>query len=166
MAKNICLLSLIVLSNLVTLPHANATTHEELLRQQKQSATKQPKRSTKAPKYERVDQTGLIEGSDILSNGSIWTIVPKNAIIYKPASHASKVANSPKGKFVNWNTFLAKNPAWLSSYPVDLQTSSGAAQISFETLQLLQRRGKIVVAVHNKGPVSVTPDAIQRSKSN
>ncbi|MFD2160016.1 hypothetical protein ACFSW8_14000 [Rubritalea tangerina] len=142
-----------------------ATTHEELLALQKNSATKQPVHDKKKPKYEKVNLPSLLERSDILSNGNIWTLVPKNAILYVPQRLQSKVVSAPNGKFVNWQTFLTKNPAWLSTHPVSLKNSSGSDKIDFETFEPVKQRGKIIVAVHNKGPISVTPGTIEMTKT-
>ena len=144
---------------------SHAITHDELLALQKQSSSAQAPLSSKPPKYQRTKSVGLLEGSDILSNGKIWTLVPKNAILCTPKYHSSKVVAEPKGKFVVWKDFLAKNPAWLSCHSVDMKTATGATKISFEKYQTLLQRGKIIVAVHNRGPVSIASGTIELTPS-
>ena len=160
MLKSIHATSLIAILTIAAHPQAVALTQGESQEQKKSGATEQPKNSPSPPKYQRKKRASLMERSDILSNGTIWTIVPKTAIILKHPRHQSKIVTKPKGKFVNWQTFLNKNPAWLSTYPVDYKIATGESKISFENYEKLKRKGQIIVAVRNKNPISVIPSAI------
>lgn len=143
---------------------ASAITHEEILALQKSSAENQQPKQIKPAKYKRVADVALTESSDFLTNGKIWTIVPKNSIIVVPPRLQKNVTPLPLGKFVNWKKFLTKNPAWLSTIEVSADISSGAKTIDYERYKMLESRGQVVVAVHNRGPISVIPEAIIKEK--
>ena len=164
MFENNNIICIIAVSTLVTVATANTPTHSDLLKYQKNSAPNHSVNPPHTPKHQGVNLEGLIEGSEILSNGAIWTVVPKDSILHRPSNHLSKVVARPRGKFVNWHTFLSRNPAWVSTYPVTLETSSGGSKISYENYEQLKNRGNIIVAVHRKDPISVTPQAIELTK--
>lgn len=148
-------------SMLVASTQAEPLTHEKLLEMQKNSAAAQNPHVSEVAKYKRSTEIGLAESSDFLCNGTIWTIIPKNSIINLPDRLKSKVLAMPKGKFVPWDEFLLKNPAWLTTAKVDLATSSGESKVDENRLLQFRQTGKIVVAVLEKSPISVTPEALK-----
>lgn len=105
----------------------------------------------------------LLEASQILANGTTWTIVPKTSILTVPERLQNKLVQSPKGKFVDWRTFLNSNPAWLDTEKVNLTTASGRAKIDYEHFATISRRGKITIAIHKGNPVSMSPKGIEKT---
>lgn len=164
MFNNYNIIRIISVSTLVGSANANTPTHSESLELQENSVPNQSENPTHTPKYQQVNLEGLIEGSEILNNGAIWTVVPKNSILHRPSAHLSKIVSTPRGKFVSWQTFLSRNPAWVSTYPVTLETSSDGSKISYKNYEQLKKSGNIIVAVHRKDPIGVSPKAIELTK--
>lgn len=141
---------------------STAITSEELLAMQQATMAKQVKLPTKATEHKKAKRLGLFERSDILSNGTYWTYLPKNAILHIPDHLKTKIVTSPNGKLVSWEKFHAMNPAWLSKENVDIATATGAKHIDFERFQSITRRNKIIVAVHKNSPISISSRTVQK----
>jgi hypothetical protein len=97
----------------------------------------------------------LIKQSDILSDGHNWTLVPKGAVLHIPAELANRVAARPIGTLLTWTDFLTVNRGWLFTEEVTFPQAAGKAPIPASRSEFWQKNGKVIVAVHLGGPISV-----------
>lgn len=102
-----------------------------------------------------VAASGIYANSDILMSGGYHTVVPKGAVLAVPANLRSKVVKKPHGDFLIWPKFLAKNHYWLLKKEVSYAQASGAKPIEKFQMDMLQRSGKVVIAVMRNNPTSV-----------
>lgn len=105
----------------------------------------------------RPRQESILAQSTILSDGTFWTLVPKGAVLHVPAAHQGKVEAKPVGTLVPWADFLAKNFAWLGTCDIDLAQAAGTRPMAADLPATWGKLGKVVVAVHFAGPISVKP---------
>lgn len=106
-------------------------------------------------KVKSSSKESIIAQSDILTDGSRWTLVPKGAVLHTPSSMAAKVGGSPMGQLVPWADFLAANPAWITTEEISYDQACGKIPLSLEHTNFWPKQGKVVVAVHLGGPISV-----------
>jgi hypothetical protein len=144
---------------------ASAMSSEQLLALQKKSAAKQIAQKPQISEFKKTERKGLLESSDILSNGKYWTIVPKNAIIHIPNHLKSKVVKEPVGKLTSWKKFCSQNPAWLGYENVDIATARGSESINFERFKSIAGRGKIIVATHKNRPIGISSISVEKDPS-
>ncbi|MFC4991686.1 hypothetical protein [Rubritalea tangerina] len=111
------------------------------------------------------EPNSVFSRSTILSDGGKhWTIVPKSSVIFAPDSLKNKINSPPVGKFLSWKDFYKKNSDWIHSFPVDSKLSKGVTTLKFDRYARLKQVGKVVVAVHPKGPISIKHEAIEKQK--
>jgi hypothetical protein len=108
----------------------------------------------------RPREESILAQSTILSDGSCWTLVPKGAVLHVPAAHQAKVDSKPVGTLLPWAEFLTRNFAWLGTYDVKLDQAAGSVPLAAELPATWSKLGKVVVAVHFAGPISVKPAPI------
>ena len=142
-------------------PMTDRITPEEIAARRKSSplaAIPQP-----APGQEhRVLRPGgmsLIKQSDILNDGIHWTIVPKGAVLHTPATFAERVGAKPLGRLLTWDDFLRANRSWLFTEEVSLDQASGKTPFLPSRHEAWNTVGKVIVAVHFGGPISVRQEA-------
>lgn len=121
-------------SPLDNLPQTDATAEKQVLRSGDQS---------------------IIRQSDILTDGTHWTLVPKGAVLHVPAAMASRVGSNPAGKLLPWMDFLVANRAWISTEETSFDQAAGKVPLLAERRASWQKFNKVVVAVHQGGPISV-----------
>ena len=102
----------------------------------------------------------LIEQSEILSDGYNWTLVPKGAVLFVPGNLKARVGAKPLGTLLNWNDFIAVNLGWVFTEEVTLDQATGKRAIPDSRKDFWDRNGKVIVAIHLGGPISVRPEAI------
>jgi hypothetical protein len=107
------------------------------------------------PAAARPGEPSLIKQSDILSDGHNWTIVPKGALLHVPEALANRVGARPIGTLLVWNEFLTVNRGWLFTEEVTFAQAAGKAPIPASRTEFWQKNGKVIVAVHLGGPISV-----------
>jgi len=107
----------------------------------------------------RPGQESILAQSSILNDGSFWTLVPKGAVLHIPAGHQAKVDAKPVGTLLPWADFLARNFAWLGTCDIDLAQAAGTRPMAADLPETWGKLGKVVVAVHFAGPISVKPAA-------
>lgn len=105
----------------------------------------------------RVSEESILDRSDILSDGTRWTLVPKGAVLHLPAKLAERVGDRPTGTLVGWHDFLAANRNWLAAEEISMDQAAGQAPLSADRPDTWEKQGKVVVAVHLAGPISVKP---------
>jgi hypothetical protein len=156
-------------SLLASPPMADPVTPEEMAARQKASpfaAIQQQQVSTAADaKVERPGEQSLIKQSDILHDGSNWTIVPKGAVLHVPAQMSPRVGAKPLGTLLSWNDFLTANRAWILTEEVSFDQAAGKKPLPEGRKEFWTIQTKVIVATHQGGPISVriiepTPPAV------
>lgn len=109
---------------------------------------------SKAP-VPRAASQSIIAQSEILHDGEHWTLVPKGAVLFVPQKKALYVGARPVGTLLQWRDFLAKNPAWISTHETSYAQASGDSPLPEETVEYWAKQDRVVVAVHQGGPISV-----------
>jgi hypothetical protein len=97
----------------------------------------------------------LLGTSDILSDGTHWTLVPKGAVLHTPAAMAKRVGVEPVGQLLVWSDFLNVNRAWLQAEEISYEQATGKIPLVAEHAAFWPKQGKVIVAVHLGGPISV-----------
>ena len=105
----------------------------------------------------RPGEQSLIKQSDILNDGMNWTIVPKGAVLHIPHTFATRVGAKPIGTLLPWVEFLTVNRNWLFTEEVTFDIAAGKKPILPSRFEAWQKVNKVVVAVHQGGPISVRP---------
>jgi hypothetical protein len=110
-------------------------------------------------KVARPEGESLIRQSDILSDGTHWTLVPKGAVLHTPPAFAARVGAKPLGTLLSWTDFLTVNRNWLFIEEVSFAQAAGKDPLAPGRADSWAKLGKVVVAVHLGGPISVrTPE--------
>jgi hypothetical protein len=91
----------------------------------------------------------------ILISDNTYTIVPKKSVLNFPERHKKRISRKPKGKFLFFKEFKAKNYGWLDTYKVTIDQSKGRQEIPEENLKLLKESGRVVIAVRENRAVPV-----------
>lgn len=120
------------------------------LQQQQEQAT-----ADMNAKVERPGEQSLIKQSDILHDGSNWTIVPKGALLHVPAQMSARVGAKPLGTLLGWTEFLTANRAWIATEEVSFEQAAGKKPVADTKKEFWATQTKVVVAVHQGGPISV-----------
>lgn len=107
-----------------------------------------------APTSQAVEQS-IIKQSIILHDGKNWTIVPKGAVIFLPEAMKSHVDVKPVGTLLTWIDFLTKNRSWITTNDVSFNQAAGSESLPAERVAFWAKQDKVVVAVHQNGPISV-----------
>ncbi len=132
-------------------------TPEEIAARQKSSpisALEQQVAGAEA-KVARPGEQSFIKQSDILHDGTHWTLVPKGAVLHTPPAMATRVGAKPLGTLLSWNDFLLANRAWLFTEEVTFNQAAGKQPILPSRSEAWGKIGKVIVAVHQGGPISV-----------
>jgi len=116
---------------------------------------KQQKASEAEAKVVRPGDQSLIKQSEILNDGTHWTLVPKGAVLHVPAARAASVGAKPLGTLLSWNDFLVANRAWLSAEEITYDQAAGNQKLPVNRTDYWKKQDKVIVAVHQGGPISV-----------
>lgn len=151
-------LMLLVLANsaFAAVPILSRTTPEALAKLQQDN----PMRLLQSPpkegaKIHRPEDQSIIKQSVILQDGTHWTLVPKGAVIYLPEALKSRVNAKPDGTLLAWPDFLARNQAWITTHDISFDQATGNKPLQTESVAFWPKQNKVVIAVHQKGPISV-----------
>lgn len=106
-------------------------------------------------KVARPENQSIIKESSILHDGRNWTIVPNGAVVHLPAALKARVNARPVGTLLAWTDFLARNRGWITTTEVTFDQAAGNEAMPAERAAFLAKQDKIVVAVHQCGPISV-----------
>ena len=135
-------------------------TPEEIAARQKSApALVQPVAGAEA-KVARPGEQSLIKQSDILSDGHNWTLVPKGAVLHIPAALDNRVGAKPLGTLLSWIDFLTVNRGWLFTEEVTFDQAAGKAPIPPSRTEFWKKNGKVIIAVHLGGPISVRTEPV------
>ena len=102
----------------------------------------------------------LIAQSDILHDGRNWTIVPKGAVLHVPEALSPRVGAKPLGRLLTWDEFLTVNRGWVFTEEVTMDQAAGKRPVGASRIEFWEKNGKVIVAVHLGGPISVRPESL------
>lgn len=97
----------------------------------------------------------IIQQSMILHDGKNWTLVPKGAVIFLPDAMKARVNVKPIGNLLTFIDFITINRSWITTNEVSFDQAAGNAPLPPERVSFWAKQDKIVVAVHQSGPISV-----------
>ena len=103
----------------------------------------------------RADGQSIIKESLILNDGNNWTLVPIGAVVYIPEAIKSRVNARPVGTLLPWTEFLTKNQSWITTNEVNFEQAAGIEPLPAARVSFWAKQDKVVVAVHQRGPISV-----------
>jgi hypothetical protein len=157
MKTSLLLLAVLAEAALAAPPMTDRITPEEIAARRKPSPLATLGQATAPPeaKVARAGGESLIKQSDILSDGTHWTLVPKGAVLHTPEALANRVGAKPLGILLSWIDFLTVNRGWLFTEEVTFNQAAGKAPIPASRTEFWQKNGKVIVAVHLGGPISV-----------
>lgn len=99
----------------------------------------------------------LLSTSEFILFGEDTTLVPKGSILFVPAKYQDNVVASPPGNLIRWTEFLAKYRGVVTFLDVTLDQASGKEPLDPAKLKAASDTGMIVVALHQRSPISVVP---------
>lgn len=105
----------------------------------------------------------IIAQSTILSDGSNWTIVPNGAVLFVPDKMKSRISTKPSGGLLAWSDFLVHSRGWITTCEVSIDQATGKEPLPTERSAFWAKQDKIVVAVHQRGPISFRSAATSNS---
>jgi hypothetical protein len=103
----------------------------------------------------RAEKPSLVKQSTILHDGRSWTLVPNGAVVYLPQSLGNRVNAKPVGTLLSWSDFFVKNRAWITTNDVSFNQAAGKEAIPPARVAFWAQQDKVVVAIHQGGPISV-----------
>jgi hypothetical protein len=106
-------------------------------------------------KVARPENQSIIKQSTILHDGKNWTIVPNGAVVFLPEAMKPRVNSKPVGTLLPWSEFLTKNLSWITTNEVSFDQAAGNEELPAERTAFWAKQDKIVIAVHQRGPISV-----------
>lgn len=131
-------------------------TPEALARlQQNSPMTQLEKPAEGQAKVTTPSEQSIIKQSMILHDGKNWTIVPQGAVICLPDAMKSRVNAKPVGKLLTFTDFLTANRSWITTNEVSFEQAAGNESLPAERVAFWAKQDKIVIAVHQNGPISV-----------
>lgn len=103
----------------------------------------------------RPNEQSIIKQSSILHDGTNWTLVPRGAVVFVPTAQKARVDVKPVGNLLSWADFLVKNRAWITTTDISFDQAAGNEPMPAERGSFWAKQDKVVVAVHQNGPISV-----------
>ena len=156
MKASLFLLSLSTVSAFAGPPILPRITPEALttLQQHSPMARLQPVAEGEVTVTRPTDQS-IIKQSMILHDGTNWTLVPKGAVIFVPPPMLARMDAKPVGNLLTFHEFLTINRAWITTNEVSFNQAAGTEPLSEERTAFWAKQDKVVIAVHQSGPISV-----------
>ena len=146
-------------SALASPPVTDRITPEQMAERQAGSPFDELKKQQQAAEKEaqvtRPDGQSLIKQSEILHDGTHWTLVPKGAVLHVPAQMGPRVGTKPIGTLLPWSDFLIANRAWIQTEEVTFDQAAGKVPLQDARKEFWLNQTKVIVAVHLGGPISV-----------
>jgi hypothetical protein len=103
----------------------------------------------------RPTEQSIVKQSSILHDGTNWTLVPRGAVIFVPSAQKARVDAKPVGNLLSWADFLVKNRAWITTTDISFDQAAGNQPMPAERSAFWAKQDKVVVAVHQNGPISI-----------
>ncbi len=131
-------------------------TPEAVAKLQKSSPMTNLKQPTKgeAP-VTRPGEQSIIKQSSILHDGTNWTLVPRGAVIFVPSAQKARVDVKPVGNLLSWADFFVRNRGWITTTDISFDQAAGNEPMPAERAAFWAKQDKLVIAVHQSGPISV-----------
>lgn len=123
--------------------------------QQKDPMVRLVKPALGEAKVARPANQSIIKQSTILHDGKNWTLVPNGAVVFLPEAMRLRVNAKPVGTLLPWSEFLTNNPSWITTTEVTIEQAAGNDELPAERTASWAKQDKIVIAVHQRGPISV-----------
>lgn len=140
-------------------PILKRATAEDLTRLQKVS----PVTTLEKPAADAVpvqkEEPSIVKDSVILHDGKNWTLVPKGAVIFLPPAQKDRVDVKPVGTLLPFPEFAVQNRSWITTNEVTFDQAAGAESLPAERTAFWGKQDKVVIAVHQGGPISVKVSA-------
>ena len=156
--KTILIYSALVASSLAAQPLVPRITAAELAKlQQADPMVRLQQPAEGQATVGRPAEQSIIAQSTILSDGTRWTLVPNGAVLHVPAKLQTRVGTEPSGQLVPWMEFLTANRGWLGTCEVSFEQAAGKSALSAATTDHWPKQDKVIVATHQRGPISVRP---------
>jgi hypothetical protein len=76
-----------------------------------------------------------------------------------PAALKTRVNTKPVGNLLSWQDFLIQNRAWVTTNEVTFEQAAGTEALPADRVLSWTKQDKIVIAVHQRGPISVRVSA-------
>jgi hypothetical protein len=103
----------------------------------------------------RQEGQSILKQSLILHDGKNWTIIPKGSVVFLPAVLQARVDAKPAGNLLTYSEFLVQNRNWITTTEVTFDQAAGKEPLPVERVQFWSKQDKLVIAVHQSGPISV-----------
>jgi hypothetical protein len=103
----------------------------------------------------RQEGQSILKQSMILHDGKNWTIIPKGSVVFLPAVLRERVDAKPAGNLLTFSEFLVQNRNWITTTEVTFDQAAGTEPLPVERVQFWSKQDKLVIAVHQSGPISV-----------
>lgn len=98
---------------------------------------------------------GYYDNTLILVKDGVHTVLPQGAILNMPPELEGMLVKEPKGDLMRWPDFLKKYGHVIDTREVTWETVKGEDPIREEEKKAFAKKGKMVVAVFKKNPVTV-----------
>jgi hypothetical protein len=124
------------------------------LKQQQEHALKPvpPELRPKPP-----EKRSLLAVSDVICFNGLATMVPKRSVLHVPKNLTDRIGMQDGARFVDFQEFISKNRAWLTSSAVTRAQAEGNEPMSEGVVKSFAKETRIVVATYYEGPISVLP---------
>ncbi len=116
---------------------------------------KQELANEKEAKVSRPGDQSIVAQSEILHDGSNWTMVPKGAVLCVPAQMRPRVGTKPLGTLLSWQDFLVANRAWITTEEVSYDQACGKKPLPPAKVEFWKNQTSVIVATYQGGPISV-----------
>lgn len=103
----------------------------------------------------KASSTNISEYAEILHDGSNWTLIPHGCVLHLPKKYRSRIGGRPVGNLVSWREFCSINSSWILSEKITLRQAEGSKPIDQRRLSYFKKQDRMVVAVHENGPIRV-----------
>ncbi len=97
----------------------------------------------------------LMAHSEFIAMEAQVTLVPKGAILHVPERFKANVVSKPEGSILLWHEFLGRYRGMVACFDVTLKEASGETPLDAARFDAAVKSGLIVVAVHNRNPISI-----------
>lgn len=121
-------------------------------------AAPEPFEKTKAKPIEKPQaavKADIYQISDVLTDGTFHTVVPKGAILSVPESLGDRLVSSPVGKFQFWPDFYARNKNWIKIQEVEVDMAKGKIPLPEAVTKMMATEPKMVIAAYKGNLITV-----------
>lgn len=151
---------LAILSATAAAQMTDRITPEEMAKRQSSNTSfaelqKKEQANQKEANVVRPGEESIIKQSEILHDGTHWTMVPKNAVLHVPAQMKPRVGTKPLGTLLSWSDFLIANRSWITTEEVSYDQACGKKPLPEGKVEFWKNQTSVIVATYQGGPISV-----------